>query len=134
MNSIHEFVIRGGQTVTAGQMDAFKRELPLLKVKVETSDVTGLPHFRDQVLFLVRYAEDVLEGVYACSDLTAIAETVFGLDYLLKDVDIIPDSVPGKGLTDDSMVIRSVLANHLEEFQEFAAKSGLDFDKVSLEA
>jgi len=134
MNSIHEFVVRGGQSVTAGQMDAFKRELPLLKVKAETADVTGLPHFREQVLFLVRYAEDVLEGVYPCSDLTAIAETVFGLEYLLKDVDIIPDSVPGKGLTDDSMVLRAVLEQHLDEFLEFADKSGLDFGKVTTDA
>jgi uncharacterized membrane protein YkvA (DUF1232 family) len=134
MNSIHEFVMRGGQTVTAGQMDACKRELPLLKVKAETSDITGIPHFREQTLFLVRYAEDVLEGVYACSDLTAIAETVFALEYLLKDVDIIPDSVPGKGLTDDSMVLRSVLSNHEEEFRTFAEKNGLNFDKVTLEA
>ena len=134
MNSIHEFVVRGGQTVTAGQMDAFKRELPLLKVKAETVDTSGLPHFREQVLFLVRYAEDVLEGVYPCSDLTAIAETVFGLGYLLKDVDIIPDSVPGKGLTDDSMVLRAVLGQHLDEFLEFADKSGLDFGKVTTDA
>jgi uncharacterized membrane protein YkvA (DUF1232 family) len=134
MNSIHEFVVRGGQTVTAGQMDAFKRELPLLKVKAETADTTGLPHFREQVLFLVRYAEDVLEGVYPCSDLTAIAETVFGLGYLLKDVDIIPDSVPGKGLTDDSMVLRAVLSQHVDEFLEFADKSGLDFGKVTTDA
>lgn len=68
MNSIHEFVMRGGQMVTAGQMDACRRELPLLKVKAETSDTTGIPHFRKQTLFLVRYAEDVLEGVYGCSD------------------------------------------------------------------
>lgn len=134
MNSIHEFVVRGGQSVTAGQMDAFKRELPLLKVKAETADATGLPHFREQVLFLVRYAEDVLEGVYPCSDLTAIAEAVFGLGYLLKDVDIIPDSVPGKGLTDDSLVLRAVLEQHLDEFLEFADKSGLDFGKVTTDA
>lgn len=134
MNSIHEFVIRGGQTVTAGQMDAFKRELPLLKVKAATSEAPGLPHFREQTLFLVRYAEDVLDGVYACSDLTAIAETVFGLGYLLKDVDIIPDTVPGKGLTDDSMVLRAVLQGHEAEFREFAEKSGLDFDKVTTDA
>ena len=134
MNSIHEFVIRGGQTVTAGQMDAFKRDLPLLKVKAETADAADLPHFREQVLFLVRYAEDVLEGVYACSDLTAIAETVFGLGYLLKDVDISPDTVPGKGLTDDSLVLRAVLAGHEEEFRKFATDSGLDFDRVGVEA
>jgi uncharacterized membrane protein YkvA (DUF1232 family) len=134
MNSLHEFVIRGGQAITAGRMDAFKRELPLLKVKAETADTPALPHLRAQTLFLVRYAEDVLEGVYPCSDLTAIAETVFALDYLLKDVDIIPDSVPEKGLTDDSLVLRAVLASHQPEFLAFAEKSGLDFAAVSTDA
>lgn len=134
MNSIHEFVMRGGQTITAGQMDACRRQLPLLKVKAETSDLTGIPHFREQVLFLVRYAEDVLEGVYACNDLTTIAETVFALQYLLKDVDIIPDTVPGKGLTDDSLVLRSVLSSHEEDFREYAGKVGIDFEKVTIEA
>jgi uncharacterized membrane protein YkvA (DUF1232 family) len=134
MNSIHEFVIRGGQSITAGRMDAFQRELPLLKVKAETADTPGLPHLRAQTLFLVRYAEDVLEGVYPCSDLTAIAETVFALDYLLKDVDIIPDSVPETGLTDDSLVLRAVLAGHETEFREFAEKTGLNFSAVTIDA
>ena len=44
MNGIHEFVIRGGQTVTAGQMDAFRRKLPFLKVKAEIIDEPELPH------------------------------------------------------------------------------------------
>ena len=88
MNGIHEFVIRGGQTVTAGQMDAFRRKLPFLKVKAEIIDEPELPHLRPQTNFLVRYAEDVLDGAYPCSDLQAIAETVFALSYLLKEVDI----------------------------------------------
>ena len=134
MNSIHDFVMRGGQKMTAGRMDAFKRELPVLKIKAVDADTPELPHFREQILFLVRYAEDVLEGVYACADLTAIAETVFGLEYLLKDVDIIPDSVPGKGFNDDSLVLRSVLINHEDEFRVFAEKSGLHFEKVTTEA
>ena len=63
MNGIHEFVIRGGQTVTAGQMDAFRRKLPFLKVKAEMLDVPELPHLKPQTNFLARYAEDVLDGV-----------------------------------------------------------------------
>ena len=97
MNGIHEFVMRGGQAVTAGQMDAFRRQLPLLKVKAEIMDVPEFPHLKPQTNFLVRYAEDVLDGAYPCSDLQAIAETVFALSYLLKEVDIIPDSVPACG-------------------------------------
>jgi len=133
MNSLNEFVMRGGQTVTAGEMDAFRRKLPFLKVKAETMEATNFPHIPGQTRFLVRYAEDVLDGVYPCSDLQAIAETVFALGYLLKDVDIIPDTVPGTGLADDSLVLRAVLSSHEEEFRTFAEKTGLDFQKVSAE-
>jgi uncharacterized membrane protein YkvA (DUF1232 family) len=101
------------------------------KVQPQTLEAAEFPHLREQTRFLVRYAEDVLDGAYACSDLQAIAETVFALGYLLKDVDIIPDTVPGKGLADDSLVLRAVLSSHEEELRAFAAKSGLDFEKVS---
>jgi uncharacterized membrane protein YkvA (DUF1232 family) len=134
MNGIHEFVIRGGQTVTAGQMDDFRRKLPFIKVKAETLDVPELPHLKPQTNFLVRYAEDVLDGVYACSDLQAIAETVFALSYLLKEVDIIPDSVPHLGLADDSAVLRAVLKGHENEFRAFAKVSELDFELVTTES
>jgi uncharacterized membrane protein YkvA (DUF1232 family) len=134
MNGIHEFVIRGGQTVSAGQMDAFRRKLPFLKVKAEMLDLPEFPHLRRQTNFLVRYAEDVLDGAYPCSDLQAIAETVFALGYLLKEVDIIPDSVPGMGLADDSAVLRAVLMGHEDEFRAFAKKEDLDFSSVTTEA
>lgn len=132
MNSMHEFVIRGGQTVTAGQMEEFKRKLPFVKAKLATIPAPDFPHLKAQADFLVRYAEDVLEGIYACSDLPAIAETIFALNYLFKDVDIIPDSVPGKGMADDSQVVRTVLASHAEEFKAFAVKTAIGL--VSFEA
>ncbi len=134
MNGIHEFVIRGGQTVTAGQMDAFRRKLPFLRVKAEMIDVPDFPHLKRQTNFLVRYAEDVLDGIYPCEDLTAITESVFALSYLLKEVDIIPDSVPHLGLADDSAVLRAVLKGHENEFRTFATKSELDFDSVTTES
>jgi uncharacterized membrane protein YkvA (DUF1232 family) len=56
------------------------------------------------------------------------------LGYLLKEVDIIPDSVPGMGLADDSVVLRAVLMGHEEEFRAFAKKEDLDFSAVTTEA
>lgn len=129
-----EFVMRGGQGITAGKMAEFRRKLPFLKVKAETIDAPNFPHLREQILFLTRYTEDVLDGVYDSEDLTAVAESVFGLGYLLQDVDIIPDSVPEMGYVDDSAVIRTVLAGHQEEFRKFAAKTGLDLAAVTYQA
>ena len=129
-----DYVTRGGQAITAGQLDSFKRKLPFLKVKAETIETPDFPHIRKQIHFLTRYAEDVLDMVYPCSDLAAIGETVFALGYLLKDVDIIPDSLPGIGFADDSAILRAVLQTHENEFRDFAEKSGLDFDLVTVEA
>lgn len=120
--------------MTVGQMDAFRRKLPFLKVKAEMLDEPELPHLKPQTKFLARYAEDVLDGVYASSDLQAIAETVFALSYLLKEVDIIPDSVPHLGLADDSAVLRAVLKGHESEFRAFAKTLELDFDSVTTES
>ena len=97
-------------------------------------DVPEFPHLKPQTNFLVRYAEAVLDEAYPCSDLQAIAETVFALSYLVKEVDIIPDSVPHIGLADDSAVLRAVLMGHQGEFRAFAKKCKLDFDSVTTEA
>jgi uncharacterized membrane protein YkvA (DUF1232 family) len=130
-SSIHEFVLRGGQTVTAGQMNDFRRQVPFLQVKAETLETTNFPHLAEQTRFLARYAEDVLDGVYTSGNLVAITETIFALGYLLKDVDIIPDTVPGQGLADDSAVLRAVLSSHDEEFQAYAEANKIDFKKVT---
>jgi uncharacterized membrane protein YkvA (DUF1232 family) len=122
MNEFHDFVLRGGQRVSGAAINAFNSKIPFLKVKAETMAAPEAPHLRDQVLFLARYVEDVLDGVHACADRPAIAEAVFALGYLLRDVDIIPDSVPGMGYSDDSAVIRAVLLAHPEEFRSFAEK------------
>ncbi len=134
MSEIHEFVLRGGQMITVGQMQAFQRKLPFLKVKAETMETDEFPHLSEQTRFLVRYLEDVLENVYASEDLPAVAEAVFALGYLLKDVDIIPDTIPGAGYADDSAVLRAVLESHVPEFRAFAKAAQLDFDKLSLSA
>ena len=131
-NSIHEFVIRGGQTVTVGQMNAFRRQLPFLKVKATTFPLDEYPHLAEQTLFLTRYAEDVLDDVYQSGDLSAIMETIFALGYLLKDVDIIPDDVPHTGLSDDAAVLRAVLIEHEAEFRAFAEKIEFAYEALGL--
>ena len=131
---MYEFVMRGGQAITTGEMEEFARKVPFLKAKAETLDPPWYPHLRRQALFLARYAEDVLEGAYSCGDLQAITETVFGLRYLMKEVDIIPDSVPDLGLADDSAVLRAILSTHQEEFRTFAEASQIDFEEVTSEA
>jgi len=131
MSEIQEFVLRGGQRLTAGSMAEFLKKIPFVKAKAETVDAPGFPHLRVQAGFLARYVEDVLEGAYSCGDLSAAAEAVFALGYLLRDVDIIPDEVSSAGYSDDSAVLRAVLEAHPDEFIGFAEASGIS--PVSIE-
>lgn len=133
MNGIHELVLRGGQQVTTSQLADFRRKIPLLLAKVELSMAKEAPHLHDQTLFLARYTEDVLDGVFPPQDLSAITEAVFALSYFFRDIDIIPDSVPGSGYSDDSAVVRFVLHGHEEEFRRFASLNGKDFDKLTFQ-
>ena len=131
MSDIHDYVLRGGQTITAGQVAAFRDKLPFLNVKAETINAPECPALPGQIRFLARFVEDTLDGAYAPDDLPAVSEAVFALRYLLKDVDIIPDSVPGSGYSDDAAILRAVLSSHLAEFEKFAAQSGADWAALS---
>jgi len=130
MSDVHEFILRGGQNMTLGEMAAFRDKLPLLKVKAETLDPDNFPHLPGQVRFLVRFVEDVLDGAYATDDLAATPESVFALQYVLRDIDIIPDDVPG-GLADDSAILRAVIESHEEAFRAFAAGNKIDWEAVT---
>lgn len=125
MGAIHDFVLRGGQRLTAGGISDFLVKIPFVKAKAETLDTADFPHLRGQAGFLARYVEDTLEGVFPCGDLSAAAEAVFALGYLLRDVDIIPDDISGAGLADDSAVLRAVISSHRTEFDTFA-----EFSKI----
>ncbi|MFZ4775508.1 MAG: DUF1232 domain-containing protein [Terrimicrobiaceae bacterium] len=56
------------------------------------------------------------QAVQHCSDPLPVhlAEAGVALSYLLKGVDIIPDSIPEIGLTDDARVVARVLARNPE--------------------
>ena len=126
-----DFVIKGGQRITAGEIEDFRQKLPLLNVKAEMIEAGNFPHLPAQVKFLVRFVEDVLDEEYEPEDVAAVGEAIFALKYLLQDVDIIPDDVPEMGYADDSSVIRSVLIGHEPEMKKFAQKSGLIWEKLT---
>jgi uncharacterized membrane protein YkvA (DUF1232 family) len=133
MEAIEEFIRHGSQRITPVEIAQLERDLPLVRAKVADLDAPALPHFREQTEFLARYVEDCLGGLHQPEDVAALAEALFGLIYLLKGTDIIPDELPG-GFADDSAIVRHVLAAHPEEFARFAERSGLASVPVSLEA
>lgn len=118
MSMISDFVARGGQAVTAGEVFAFRSHLAAYKLKAETLEASGQGALREQASFLLRFIEDVLDDVYVSDDFAALPESIFAIRYLAKGVDIIPDNVSG-GYNDDAAVLRAVLEGHAPEFEKY---------------
>lgn len=134
MNDIQEFVRHGSEKITPADIALFEEELPLVLARITEANPPRQPHLREQARFLVRFVEDCLDGTYTPDDVGALAEALFGLMYLHKGTDIIPDTVPDIGFADDSAVIRTVLVGHPSEFQRYGESSGLDYGALSFEA
>lgn len=129
MSTLSEFVVQGGQAITAGQVAVFREHLAAYKLKAETLAAAGQPRLRVQCSFLLRFIEDILDDAYACEDFSALPESVFAVRYLAKGVDIIPDNIPG-GYSDDAAVMREVLAEHEDEFRKYCGLNKIDFDAI----
>ncbi len=134
MNDIQEFIVSGSQKITPSEIAQFEEKLPLVLAKINEVDPPRQPHLQEQAQFLVRFVEDCLDNKYTPNDLAALAEALFALMYLDKQVDIIPDSVPEIGYADDSAVIRTVLVTHPVEFSAYGTHTGVEYTELSLEA
>lgn len=132
MSEMAEFVGRGSRGVTPATVEGFRQRLPLLQVKMAEAHAPGQPHLWNQVEFLIRFAEDMADGVIRDYPYQMFAEALFALDYLQREVDIIPDELAGMGYADDSAVVRYVLADFEGEFQRYAIENGIDWGEITL--
>jgi|GEM_PF-2336462 len=131
MTTIQEYVVSGGQAVTAGEVDAFRRHFAAYKLKIELLEGIGQSVLRERASFLIRFVEDVLDGEYDPTDFAALPEAIFAVKYLAKGIDIIPDSLPDVGYTDDNAVVASVISGHQKEFEAYCTASGLLFSAIA---
>ena len=129
MSTLSEFVVQGGQAITAGQVDVFRNHLAAYKLKAETLEAAGQPLLREQCSFLLRFIEDILDDAYVSDDFPALPEAIFAVRYLVKGVDIIPDNTSG-GYSDDAAVMREVLTEHEAEFRKYCQQNKIAFDQL----
>lgn len=130
---IVNYVMRGGQKVTAREAEDFRQRLPALKVKVEEIDAPDFPKLRRRIRLLMDLYEDILDGVYQQFPYAAFGEVVFALSYVLKGNDIIPDSVPGLGMADDASIVSAVFLRHEAALSGYAATKNLPWSEVSVD-
>src|SRR6476659_8518466 len=111
---LKEFIADGARRITPAHLDKLVRWLP--EIRLAVTQVTEFPNLPDQVEFLAEIVEDFHAGLNRSVPFTAIAESAFALFYLRKVTDIIPDSIPRAGLTDDAAIIAAVFENYKKPF------------------
>jgi uncharacterized membrane protein YkvA (DUF1232 family) len=111
---LQEFITDGARRITPVHLDKLIRLLP--KIRLAVNQVTDFPDLPDQVEFLAEIIEDFHAGLNRSIPFTAIAESAFALFYVRKANDLIPDSIPRSGYSDDAAIITAVFENYKRPF------------------
>jgi uncharacterized membrane protein YkvA (DUF1232 family) len=127
VESISEYVEQSASLLTPEHLDEVGRELPILNLQFAALSVRQFPHLQQQLKLLTDFLEDTAAGVFPDGSEASRKETAFALRYMVKEADIIPDSVPEIGYADDSLIVRTVLSRHQDVFPRL-----LPFSKNSL--
>ncbi len=120
------FVEQGGRLLGEQDSPSLGGELPALREKIEILR-REYPLFGRQLEFLLGF----LESAGAKSHDQARKETVFALLYAAKDMDMMPDNVPGVGYLDDAAVAKVVLSRHAEIFARHCAVEGIEWSTLA---
>lgn len=132
MGEIVEFVHHGAAKITPKILQDTYRKLPMLRLEFAEIDDSNHPHLPEQLEFLAAAVEDFAEGVADDLPYSTVAGAVFALLYAHRQIDLIPDSIPGVGHADDSAVVRAVLIEHEKVLAQYAEKQGLMWEEITV--
>ena len=119
---IDAIILAGSVEIRAKDLHAIIRERELIEKKFQAISM-GYYEMRHQIREIMRTLE-AAALVNATDPLPrCLAEGTFAAQYLLKEDDLIPDSVPGIGLADEAILVKSIVARHGRKL----ARSGWDF-------
>ena len=107
--SIDEFIESEVQNFTTSDFVALRDHVPALRSKMETEQARIHYDLQQGVELLIGWIEDE-ESLPDEDPLPDhLAEAGVAASYILKGVDLIPDSIPEIGLTDDARILARVL-------------------------
>lgn len=124
---MNEFVAHGASKITPRELEEVVRAIPLLRAEWTTKvDHDAFPCLAEQLDFVARLVEDFSAGLEKDIPFEAAAEAAFALVYFHREIDIIPDFIPGIGYADDAAVVDTILQRHDDVFARYAKKSHID--------
>jgi uncharacterized membrane protein YkvA (DUF1232 family) len=133
MSELAQFVHAGAAKITPQILRGLAKKLPLMKVNFAQIDAPKFPHLVPQLQFLANVVEDFADGKADELPYVAVASAAYALIYVQRQTDVIPDSVPGLGMADDSGVARVVLIENEKVLANYAEKLGQTWHSISTE-
>jgi uncharacterized membrane protein YkvA (DUF1232 family) len=133
MQELAHLVQRGTAAITPSILKGIHKKLPYLKLKFTELDDPEYPHLTDQLEFLADVVEDFAEGVEEDLPYVTVAASVFALLYAHRQLDLLPNGIPDVGLSDDSAVVRAVLAEHEKTFAAYAERHKMKWEEITVE-
>src|SRR5690606_29830996 len=96
-------------------------------------DAPKFPHLIAQLQFLANLVEDFADGKADDLPYVVAASACYAIIYVQREADLIPDSVPEFGMSDDSGVVRVVLIEHEKVLAQHAEKLGLSWQSIGVD-
>jgi uncharacterized membrane protein YkvA (DUF1232 family) len=132
MAELAKFVHNGAAKITPRVLRGVSKKLPIMKVEFAQIHAPKFPHLVTQLQFLANVVEDFADGKADDLPYWTVASACFAIVYTQREADLIPDSIPDFGMSDDSGVVRVVLIEHEKVLAQYAEKLGVNWRAISV--
>ncbi len=116
--ALRSFVEEQAAKLTHDDIVNLAARLPVLRERFAHIGALEYPQLADQYKFLALLVEDCSQHVECNLSDECEHESAFALLYLEKHGDLLPDDVPGLGMTDDQAVVATVLHKHRDALRQ----------------
>jgi uncharacterized membrane protein YkvA (DUF1232 family) len=113
---IDAFILAGSSRIRSEDLRAITKESQCVYEKIYAVREAGLSDLKTHTRVIMQTLE-VATLSHSVDPLPAyLAEGTFAAQYLLEEHDLIPDQVPGIGLSDDAILVKRVFSRNEPEF------------------
>jgi uncharacterized membrane protein YkvA (DUF1232 family) len=134
MAELADFVRANAGKITNEILKRVYKKLPMLKLEFAQLHAPSFPHLVPQLQFLANVVEDFIDGKAEELPLVTVAGACFAIIYAQRQWDLIPDPIKDLGRTDDSGVVRVVLIENERVLSEYATKTGINWNTITVKA
>jgi uncharacterized membrane protein YkvA (DUF1232 family) len=114
---LSRFIQSQARALSLADLDRLVIDLPALRERCADLPWQTHAHLAEQLEFLCLFVDERVVGRSRDLAEEPVAEAAFALLYFQRTSDLIPDSIPGLGLLDDSMVVAMVLRRQERAFK-----------------